>query len=313
MTSYSDSEIKTKQIYVDQHNNYMKDDSIFQRHLKNAVNPRSYNLDPEFFIGKHVLDIGCGNSGYFQVAMHSLGARKITCLDIGTSWQNDLRDILAKHDVPSDFFECVDGNATMLPFSDGTFDFVASNGVLMHLETVDLAEVAIREMSRVTVNGGVVYAYIGIDKPGIVDRYIVKSLRQAYVEDDEFREWVDNLTPDSITSEISSVYSEASTYDNSNICELAENFKDLFTLDSVTFIQNLLQVPIQQASLLSENWGTGVMRAAGLTDVRRVQENYWVRNDFRKYLAPFHFAVRDSKIARLMYGNGHVKLSGWKR
>jgi 2-polyprenyl-3-methyl-5-hydroxy-6-metoxy-1,4-benzoquinol methylase len=82
-TKYTEIQQRTKEIYIDQHKNYYVDDTIFQRHFNHAVDPESYDLTADFFVGKHVLDAGCGNSGYFQVAMHRLGARKVTCLDIG--------------------------------------------------------------------------------------------------------------------------------------------------------------------------------------------------------------------------------------
>jgi len=309
---YTEIEKKTKKIYIDQHRNYYADDTIFQRHFNHAVDPKSYDLTADFFVGKNVLDAGCGNSGYFQVAMHRLGASKVTCLDIGTDWQQELRKIITKHNVPCDFIECIEGTTISLPFPDESFDFVASNGVLMHLQNLEMAKCALVELSRVARVGGVVYSHIGIDKPGIVDRYIVKSLREAYQEDAEFRDFIDSLKPEVIMAELNDIYSSALRHDDRlNPAAISLALSKLLTLDSATFFQNVLQVPVQQGPRLSEEWGFSTMKEAGLSNIRRVKESYWKRNDFRKYLAPIHYRL-DSPIAKLFYGNGHVKLTADK-
>lgn len=155
------------------------------------------------------------------------------------------------------------------------------------------------------------FAYIGIDKPGIVDRYIVKGLRQAYAEDKEFKAFIDHLNPEAINDELYSIYSACAQHDP-RLGSITKDFlASLFTLDSVTFWQNMLQVPKQLASQLSEEWGVDQYRLNGLINIRRPKGPYWLRNDFRRYLAPIHFSL-NNKTARLFYGNGHVKLIGEK-
>ena len=78
-------------------------------------------------------------------------------------------------------------------------------------------------------------------------------------------------------------------------------------MDSTTFLQNMLQVPIQQGPLLTEDWGRAQMQANGLVNIRRPKGIYWLRNDFRRFLSPIHFSL-ESELAKLFYGNGHVKL-----
>ena len=154
MKNYSTIEKKTKEIYIEQHKNYLKDSAIFKRHLESAQDLDTYDLPAEFFKGKTVLDAGCGNSGYFQVAMYNLGVNHVTCLDIGEDWKPELAKILNQHNIPIDFCDYVSGSTTDLPFDNEAFDFVASNGVIMHLETVEMAELAINELSRVARRGG---------------------------------------------------------------------------------------------------------------------------------------------------------------
>jgi predicted RNA methylase len=47
-----------------------------------------------------MLDAGCGNSGYFQLAMFNLGAKNVTCLDIGEEWKQELSKILHQKKIP---------------------------------------------------------------------------------------------------------------------------------------------------------------------------------------------------------------------
>ncbi|MCZ2207714.1 hypothetical protein [Cylindrospermopsis raciborskii] len=160
--------------------------------------------------------------------------------------------------------------------------------------------------------GGGVYSHIGIDKPGIVDRYIVKALRQAYQEDNEFRNFIDNINPESINNEISLIYRNCQEYDQRLSEFPLQLLTTLITLDTTTFWQNMLQVPVQQGPLLSEDWGRVEMEKNGLINIRRTKGSYWIRNDFRRFLAPFHYSL-ESPIPKLFYGNGHVKLMAEKK
>lgn len=304
---YSDVANKTKKIYISQHKNYSIDDQLFQRFLRVALDTSSYLLPQDYFEGKSVLDAGCGNTGYFQVAMHKLGAKKITCLDLGTEWMPELKSILSKYEVPQEKIECVDGSTTELPFENDVFDFVASNGVIMHLESVDQAKLALKELARVTRPGGFLYVYVGIDQPGIVDEYIVPALRQAYKENNEFRSYIDQLSPQKVHHEIEECYSAASSYDPLFTQELIKSVSSLFTLDTSTFFQNLLQVPIQQGPKLSYEWASSALKAAGFNQITRIPERYWQRSDFRRFLAPLHYR-RDVPLAKILYGGGHIKL-----
>lgn len=275
-----------------------------------AQDLNTYDLPQEFFENIHVLDAGCGNTGYFQVAMKNLGVSKVTCLDIGSDWIPELIQVLGEQSLSSDFIECVPGSTTQLPFPDNTFDLTCSNGVLMHLETVESAEIAIKELIRVTRPGGYVYSHIGIDKPGVVDKYIVPSLRKAYQEDLDFRHFIDGLDPKEVVDDLMYIYKSASAHDPRTL-QVLPWLEKLITLDTTTFWQNMLQVPIQQGPLLSEEWGFSIMKKHGLTSIRRPPGTYWLRNDFRAYLAPLHYFLENS-IASLFYGNGHVKLIGHK-
>ena len=271
---YTESELRTKAVYIEQHKNYIKDESIFNRFLNVASDPSSYDLPLAWFKGKNVLDAGCGNTGFMEVAMYRLGVRKITCLDLGKEWIPELQKMLDIFSIPHDFVEYVEGSTCDLPFQDSTFDFVISSGVIMHLESVALAEKALDEMTRVTRNGGCLYVYTGIDKPGIIDRYVVPALRKAYIEDVEFQDFVDNLDHNDIINQLRECYKTGIDYDKEISEEFILHLKKFFTLDSTTFIQNLLQVPVQNGPKLTENWAKNYLKKLNLKNIRRIKERY---------------------------------------
>lgn len=83
--------------------------------------------------------------------------------------------------------------------------------------------------------------------------------------------------------------------------------RNIFTLDSATFTQNMLQVPCQQGPILGFDWVKDQLEKLGLSNIRRVKECYWMRNGYRRYLAPFHYC-REVGLEKLFYGGGHVKV-----
>jgi ubiquinone/menaquinone biosynthesis C-methylase UbiE len=309
--TYSEVELRTKEIYIEQHKNFTKDETIFNRFLQVAMDPATYDLPADWFKGKSVLDVGCGNTGYIQVAMHRLGAKSITCVDIGDDWIPELVKVTTRFKVPRTQINCISGSILDLPLQDNSFDFVINNGVIMHLETVEMASKAIEELVRVTARGGNMYIYSGVDRPGIMDQYILPALRQAYAENPEFRDFVDTIDPADVASQINECFKTASEKDPRILPSLGPLLASLFTLDSATFTQNALQVPVQQGPKLSEDWARERLQWLGMQDIRRVPERYWLRNDFRRYLAPLHYRL-DLKIPRMLYGNGHVKMTSKK-
>lgn len=308
---FSALEEKTKAIYVEQHKAYIKDKRIFDRFYEVAVDPTSYAVEPGFFQGKTILDAGCGNSAYFQKAMYDLGAKHMTCIDIGETWIPELKQAMSSVGVPQTFCTLLSAGTCDLPFGDDTFDFVASNGVIMHLDGIDLAEQAFAELGRVTKPGGSLYVYVGLSKPGIVDRFLVPSLRTAYKEDAAFREFVDTVNPEELKANLARYVEVTKAHDSSVDIPSLAGFAELFTLDTCTFLQNLLQVPVQQGPSLSLEWGIEQFERNGFGSVRRVKNRYWPRSDVRKFLSSVHFDS-DNPLTRLFYGDGHVKLTGVK-
>lgn len=80
---------------------------------------------PEEIKGKRVLDAGCGNGRYSKIAL-DYGAEVIS-VDLShavDAAEKNLHENQKAHIVQADLFT--------LPFKEGSFDFIFSNGVLMH-------------------------------------------------------------------------------------------------------------------------------------------------------------------------------------
>ena len=124
---------KTRDIYLHQHNQYLKDDVLFARFLAMVSDPTYFHLTSEDFLNKRVLDAGCGNTAYFQIVMHQMGVKHMTCLDLGKAWIKPLKTALQSRGIPNDFITYKSGSTDQLPFANETFDITFSNVVLIHL------------------------------------------------------------------------------------------------------------------------------------------------------------------------------------
>ena len=309
MTEFTEIEKKTKALYVEQHKAYIRDKSIFDRFYNMARKEETYGLPEGYLKGKRVADIGCGNSAYFEKALYDNGCEHITCLDIGEDWIPELTSALDVVEVPRDAYSTVSGSATALPFDDEQFDVTFSNGVIMHLNGIEEAERAMSEMARVTKKGGLLYVYVAIST-GIVDKYILPAMRDAYREVPELQKFIDTLTPEKLHAATDGLVDTAREHDPEIAAPLKSAF-DSLTLDTITFWQNVLQVPVQLGNDLSEQWGREQFEKLGFVNVKRIPSVYWKRNDMRRYLVPAHYNT-DNPVANLLYGDGHIKLIGEK-
>ena len=102
---------------------------------------RLFDLDPAYFTGKQMLDIGCGPLGSIEWA--KMAARRVGA------------DPLAKKYIRlnggAQDMEYVEASSEALPFEDGEFDIVSCFNALDHVENVDAA---IAEAERVLAHGG---------------------------------------------------------------------------------------------------------------------------------------------------------------
>lgn len=116
---------------------------------------RQSGFDESYFEGKTCFDGGCG-TGRLSVAMTKMGAAKVTAVDLGSDSLEYMRQVVKRYDLPN--IEIVEHDVTDLsPWAEGTYDFVASNGVLHHTEK---CERGVLEHFRITKPGGVFWVYL---------------------------------------------------------------------------------------------------------------------------------------------------------
>ena len=183
----------------------------------------------------------------------------------------------------------------------------------MHLDSVESVKLAVEEMHRVAKPGAVCYAYFGTGK-GVVKKYIDEPLREAYKNDKEFANFIDNLNIEKLRGEFRKVLSKSFSEDELITPDLVEKLLSLITLDSITFFQNLLQVPSQLGYELDENFIISMLEEIDAKDISRCPDTkfYFKRKDWRRFLTPFHISREDSDFSRIMFGKGHTKFA-WKK
>lgn len=108
-----------------------------------------FDLDPAWFSGKRLLDVGCGPRG-------SLVWAERASLRIGV---DPLVDAYRRFGIRNHGMYYVAGRAEELPFPDGSFDVVSSLNSLDHVEDVD---VSAKEMARVTAQGGAILLVVEV-------------------------------------------------------------------------------------------------------------------------------------------------------
>ena len=299
-----DTARKTRDIYLTQHKKYHADTAFFDRFLRMASDPSYYHLSKQDFLGKKILDAGCGNSAYFEVAMGQLGVGHITCLDYGENWVEPLQQALSNHGVPGSLCDFVGGSVDNLPFPDNSFDMVFSNGVLMHLRDLDQINAAFTEMSRVTRPGGYLYVLLGTPG-GLFEAELLPAIRRYYRDNREFRELIDNLNPTHF-AELFDIIRQGMARHTKEILPLnGSQIATLFSIEFCTFIQNIVQVPKRIVLEMDEQFVIDSFVNNGFAQPKRCKR-YVKRTDFRQYLAPLHYDS-DNPYSRILYGPGNLE------
>lgn len=116
-------------------------------------------FDFEFAKGSRALDAGCGG-GRYTVALKKQGFEEVVGLDYSEIGIGDAQRRLDASDIDGVEFQV--GDVLNLPFSDGHFDFVFSNGVLHHTKSILRG---LQELHRVLRPGGRGFLYL-IESPG---------------------------------------------------------------------------------------------------------------------------------------------------
>ena len=299
---------KTRNVYLDQHKIFFKHNELFDRFYNYAVNPINYCLDKKFFKGANILDAGCGNTGYFTKAMIDLGAKHVYCLDLGSKWKSVLKKGLKNKGVPLSKISFISGSVTKIPLSSEMIDFTACNGVLHHLPNKKLCTKALKELFRVTKFGGSTFVYLGVEKPGLFEKYIVPSLRKAYLEEKLFKKLIDsgdlNIWQKNLEKLANIFYKEDKFLPHSSL----KKFLKLINPDTLRFMQDCLQVPVRLTNKLDKKYSLEVLKKIGAKNIRMPNDHYFKRTDIRRFLTPLHVSKKTNLLSKIFYGD-HLKFT----
>ena len=122
--------------------------------------------------GERVLDVGCGCGFDSFVASGLVGPEgRVVGLDLSPEMLAFAREALGTRPLPN--IEFKDGSVEALPFEDGSFDLVISNGVL---NLVPDKNAAFREIHRVLRPGGTLAA---------ADLLVIESIPEEVLADSD--------------------------------------------------------------------------------------------------------------------------------
>ena len=297
---------ETRAIYHKQHERIANDDVAMQRFL-GMFSSDYFGVPEDFFVGKKVLDAGCGDTAKVLISMARLGATDIYGVDLGTdfipvakaSLQNQGVD-LSTHNV-----NLQSASVLELPFEDESFDFTVCHGVLLHLNSLDEVRQAFAELARVTKKGGRLYTVYGV-VGGLLEGALIPAAREYYRNNAEFKAFIDNVSPENFEEAAAQAQAIASQHSAG-----ALDYSLLLSLLDVDFcvmLQNLIQAPVRLP--VSEEMVREMYAEHGFDEPRRLSR-FVERKNVRKYAAPFHYDY-DNPFSKLFWGSGNLEFLGEK-
>src|ERR1700684_3765613 len=235
MAENGDFERTTRSVFDQHHRAQDRDEQIFQR-LARLIDEDYFGFEPGSLARMRVLDAGCGSNGNCSYALLRSGAGHVTALDLGDHWIAPVSRRLVGF---RDRFSCVPGSVMRLPFSENTFDFAHSAGVLHH--TADPKK-GFEELVRVTRPCGYVFITIMATGNGLIYRCI-NLLRAAYRCDPSFRRSVDGLDEQQLKQALQWLLAEKSSSEPELLPGENAVFASLFDQDIILTLQDRLQAP----------------------------------------------------------------------
>ncbi len=294
----------TRAVYENQHQRIAGDDTAFQR-IYDIYENAEFGIPAGWWSGKKALDAGCGNFGAFMLYLIHRGPAMVHGVDLGTSWIEKLSASLAARNVDPERFTLTSGSVLDLPFPDASFDFVAVNGVLVHLDSMAEIEKGFAEGARVCAPGGYYFTSYG-PCGGLMMDAIFPALQAYYRTNADFHRFIDTVTPAILHDAIDVVVAE--TKKRMGLDLGADFLKPLFHEDFCVFLQNYIQRPTDFSNECTPEVVEDLYQRNGFTTVVRM--NHFVkRGDIRKYFAPLHYHA-DHPVSRVLYGAGFVQYIG---
>lgn len=294
-------EKKTRRIFHAIHVEQAKDQSTFKR-LVELLSPEYLKVPDDFFVGKICLDAGCGSNSNATYSMLSAGARKVYAMDLDKSILKVAPKTL---EVFEGKYELKIGNVLDIDFPDKFFDFTHCSGVLHH--TTDAFR-GIRELARVTKNGGMLYIYI--HGQGGLMREVVNFLREKYVKDKNYKRLVDNIDEKFFWELWDWVTSEMEKHGDKIFKTVPKDLiKQLFNRDFALSIKDRFMAPISRD--FTEKELRKFLKSLGFARIERLTR-YPNQANIRRVLSPFYNKY-DHKFSRIFYGEGNMQLKAVKR
>ncbi len=300
--SESDYSEETRAVYHKQHIRIAEDKRAMQRFI-GMFSTDYFGLGDDYFKGKRILEAGCGNTAKVMIALNRFGAADLHGIETGDEFFPVAKSSLEEYDVSLESVTLKSASLLDIPYENNYFDFVVCHGALLHLNNLSEVETAFSELVRVTKPEGhlyTVYCTIG----GLFEDAIFPAIRKYYRENDVFKRFMDNVSPEDFHNIIDLIMKGLEKYDGEKINLSA--LKNLFDVDFSVFLQNFTQAPVRLS--ISEEFIRKLYSDNGLNNVRRLRR-YVKRKNIRKFFAPLHYEV-DHPVSKMLYGCGSLEFIG---
>jgi ubiquinone/menaquinone biosynthesis C-methylase UbiE len=292
----------TRSVYHQQHIR-QGEDEVTRNRLMTITSEEFFQVEPDFFKGKKVLDAGCGSIARNAIAFYQMGSRDVTAMDLGEEWFSTAQKNMARYAVPIEDVILVNGNVSQLPFDSASFDFVCCDGVLPHLADDSQVEKTIKELGRVTKPGGYLFvSYLG--GGGLIETKLHDGAREHYKENPAFAAFIDNIKPQMLHDIVDfAAHNYPADLFRGATSELNMDFiKSLLDEDLCIAIQNLLQAKRREHH--SSEYVNRLLKDEGFAPPKLLKR-FINRKNIRKFVTPFHF-YSDHPFSKLLYGDGWV-------
>lgn len=294
---------ETRDIYLKQHSEVAENDRAMERFI-NMFSEEYFGFEKGYFKGKKVLDAGCGNTSKLLIALNHMGATDLTGVDLGDDFIEPAKKTFNAYKVDDSDLTLNSANILNLPFEDETFDCTFCHGVLLVLSNEEEVQQAISELSRVTKKGGSLYLMVAC-QGGLLEDAIYPAMREYYRNNPDFKELVDNISPQGMEEGFSHFKNIAER--NGSDIHL-ESFDGLFDTDFTVTVKNILQPP-SWLNLTFEFLEKELTKSS-MVSINRCKR-FVRRKNIRKYLAPLHYC-HDSQLSKILYGDGSVEIMATK-
>lgn len=295
-------ETDTRQVFNEHHREQAVDENVFNR-LVGLISTDYFQVAPDYFKGKIVLDAGCGSNANASFAFLCLGAEHVFCLDMGDKWLDCANRMLQPF---KSRYTLIKGSVLEMPFEDGSFDFVHSAGVLHHTKD---ARAGFTELARTTKKQGKTFISIMGNKDGLLYQFF-NFLRKKYKDEIAFKKIIDEFNLEKLNQYVGWILEEKRA--NEGLTDAEDGFfRSLFDNDLILTIKDRIQAPTYYDFDFSEEQLKRWYREEGYQDVTRITRYTKGFKNLRRFLAPMYYHY-DHPLARFWFGEGYIQLIGTK-